>query len=139
MERNRVPKCEAFGSMSLISCKARYHPTISDKTSKTPVFTGVFIFSSPNFPRILHDYTILFRIFRARSSSRGYRCEYVFQVISILEWPKRRATSWMFIPSFASRIVNADLFNTGEFCIDLVEIMILELLLSPQRKNVVLL
>ena len=52
---------------------------------------------------ILHDfYTILFKISTARSSSLGYRWEYVFHVILTSVWSKRRAISCIFMPSFAN-------------------------------------
>ena len=61
----------------------------------------------PNMPKppylrrfcfILHDfYTILFKISTARSSSLGYRWEYVFHVILTSVWPKRRAISCIFM------------------------------------------
>ena len=38
-------------------------------------------------------YLILFKTDTARSSSRGYKWLYVFHVISIFEWPNRRAIS----------------------------------------------
>lgn len=52
------------------------NPVTSTKMFKVPIIRHFFF--------CLHDfYTILLRISIARSSSRGYRCEYVFHVISI--------------------------------------------------------
>jgi len=44
----------------------------------------------------------LFKISTARSSSLGYRWEYVFHVILTSVWSKRRAISCIFMPSFAN-------------------------------------
>jgi len=63
---------------------------------KTLDFQGCFL-------RLHVFYTILSKTCIARSSSRGYRCAYVFHVISILECPNRLAISCMLMPSFANR------------------------------------
>ena len=45
---------------------------------------------------------ILFKTAAARASSRGYRWEYVFQMVSMFECPRQLAVSGMLIPSFAN-------------------------------------
>ena len=71
----------------------------SAKNAKTRLNSGSFPFMYEKCT----NYLILLRIKTARSSSFGYKCAYVFQVVSIFEWPSRRAISWILIPSFTSK------------------------------------
>lgn len=70
------------------------------KSLEVPFYAGskALFFAHTCF---LHEFYILSSTFSALSSSLGYKCEYVFHVISTLLCPNRRAISCMFIPLFA--------------------------------------
>ena len=64
-----------------------FEPSCLHQNTIKPAYNAGFVLSLHVF------YTILFKISIARSSSLGYKWEYVFHVISIFACPNRRAIS----------------------------------------------
>ena len=74
-------------------------PVLRHNAENPPKYRGFSFSVQEKCKKTFLIYLILSKIDTARSSSRGYRWAYVFQVISTFAWPSRRAISWMEIPS----------------------------------------